>query len=386
MQKSFNHLLARAIILISGCSGNHLINNREYRSKVESSFKEREHLAQNRKDNLFSVFGSGLSLQQEEALKFLFAYMPLSDLADYNGDFSLANANIALKTRKESSWGKSIPEEIFLHYVLSYRINNENLDSFRIAYYDEILGRVKGMDARDAALEINHWCHEKVTYQPSDIRTSGPVSTILSARGRCGEESTFTVASLRTAGIPARQVYTPRWAHSDDNHAWVEVWIDGKWYYMGACEPEPVLDRGWFTEPARRAMLINTKSFGAKYGQENTTACYRNYSDVNNLSKYAVTKQINVKVLDTNNIPVKDALVEYLLYNCAEFYPLALVPTDEFGISQFETGLGDLLIWTRKGADFNFRKVSVNEIDTLILILNLKPADKGFQELDLGVP
>ncbi len=385
MKKSFNYLLACAIILISGCSGNHLINNKEYRSKVESSFKEREHLAQNRKDKLFNVFGSGLSLQQEEALKFLFAYMPLSDLAAYNGDFFLANANIALKTRKESPWGKDIPEEIFLHYVLPLRICDENLDSFRIAYYDEIQGRVKGMDATDAALEINHWCHEKVTYQLSGGRHHGTVSTILSARGRCGEESFFTVASLRTAGIPARFVST-LWAHNDDDHAWVEVWINGKWYYMGACEPEPVLDWAWFTEEARRAMLIDTWSFGAKYGQENTTECYRNYSLVYTLSKYAVTKQINVKVLDTNNVPVKDALVEYLLYNSARFYPLAEVPTDEFGISQFETGLGDLLIWARKGDDFNFKKVSVADIDTLNLILNLKPADNGFQELDFGVP
>jgi hypothetical protein len=387
MQKSFNYLLACAIILISGCSGNHLINNKEYRSKVESSFKEREHLAQNRKDKLFNVFGSSLSLQQEEALKFLFAYMPLSDLADYNGDFFLANANIALKTRKESPWGKDIPEEIFLHYVLPFRIVNENLDSFRIAYYDEIQGRVKGMDATDAALEINHWCHEKVTGKPIGGSNPGPVSTILSAWGRCGMASSFTVASLRTAGIPARWVYIPLLAHIDIfDHAWVEVWIDGKWYYMGACEPEPVLDRAWFTEPARRAMLIWTLSFGAKDGQENTTECYRNFSLVNTLSKYAVTKQINVRVLDTNNVPVKDALVEYLLYNSARFRTLAEVPTDEFGISQFETGLGDLLIWARKGDDFNFKKVSVADIDTLNLILNLKPADNGFQELDLGVP
>jgi len=55
------------------------------------------------------------------------------------------------------------------------------------------------MNITDAALEINHWCHEKVTYQPSDSRTSAPVSTILSARGRCGEESVLTVAALRTA-------------------------------------------------------------------------------------------------------------------------------------------------------------------------------------------
>jgi len=368
-----------------GGSGNHLINNKEYRSKVESSFKEREQLAHHRKDKLFNVFGSGLSLQQEEALKFLFAYMPLNDLADYDGDFFLANANIALKTRNESPWGKSIPEEIFLHYVLPFRICYEYLDSFRIDYYDEIQGRVKGMDATDAALEINHWCHEKVTHQPIAGSNPGPVSTILSAWGRCGAMSIFTVASLRTAGIPARLVAT-MFADSDSGHAWVEVWINGKWYYMGACEPEPVLDWAWFTEPARRAMLIETESFGAKYGQENAVVCYRNYSLVNNLSKYAVTKTIKVKVLDTNNVPVKNALVEYLQYYGAEFYQLAEVPTDEFGISQFETGLGDLLIWARKGDDFNFKKVSVYDIDTLDLILNLKPADNGFQELDLGVP
>lgn len=79
----------------------------------------------------------------------------------------------------------------------------------------------------DAVLEVNHWCHEKVIYTPTDIRTSAPMATVKTAYGRCGEESTFLVAALRAVGIPARQVYTPRWAHTDDNHAWVEAWVDG---------------------------------------------------------------------------------------------------------------------------------------------------------------
>ena len=70
---------------------------------------------------------------------------------------------LSLKARSETKWGKDIPEDIFLHYVLPYRINNENLDSFRIICYNEIMKRVKGMDLTDAALEINHWCHEKVS-------------------------------------------------------------------------------------------------------------------------------------------------------------------------------------------------------------------------------
>jgi len=386
MRKATINIISVILIISGACTNTHLIGDKEYRSEIEASFAERKKLAQNRSNELFSVFRSRISRQQKEALEFLFAYMPLSDLADYNGDFFLMNANIALRARKESAWGKNVPDDIFLHYVLPVRVNNENLDSFRIKYYNEISSRIKGLDAASSALEINHWCHEKVIYQPSDIRTSAPLSTVLSARGRCGEESTFAVAALRTAGIPARQVYTPRWAHSDDNHAWVEVWINGNWYYMGACEPEPALDRGWFTEPARRAMLINTKSFGAYYGKEQATVHYRNYSDINNLSKYAVTKNIFIKVLNRENKPVKDAIVEFRLYNYAEFYPLAAVATDENGLSRFETGLGDLLIWARKGDEFSFKKITVNETDTLPLILDRKAEGNDYLSLDLGVP
>ena len=212
-------LLTGLTIIWSGCSEHHLITDKKYLENVEITFNKKQNLAFNRNEALFNVFSKDLSTEQTEGLKYLYAYMPLNDLAEFDGDFFLANTDIALRTRKETPWGEKIPLELFLHYVLPCRVNNENLDSFRIVYSDEISERIKGLEIEEAALEINHWCHEKVTYQPSDIRTSGPMSTILSARGRCGEESTFTVAALRTAGIPARQVYTPRWAHTDDNHA-----------------------------------------------------------------------------------------------------------------------------------------------------------------------
>jgi transglutaminase-like putative cysteine protease len=386
MRKCCLLLLVTAFFLTSGCIKDHLIRNKAYRHTVESAFAERKLLAEGRNGQLFAVFDRKLSTPQVEALKYLFAFMPLSDLADYTGEFFLSNLNVALQTRNKFAWGENIPEDIFLHYVLPCRVNNENLDSFRIRFKDEISRRIEGLNMGNAALEINHWCHEKVTYQPSDIRTSGPVSTILSARGRCGEESTFTVSALRTAGIPARQVYTPRWAHTDDNHAWVEVWIDGQWHYMGACEPEPVLDRGWFTEPARRAMLIHTKSFGAWSGTGNVVNSYRDFSLINTLSRYAPTKRIYVKVIDDHKLPVQDAVVEYQLYNYAEFYPLAAIPPDKNGISSFETGLGDLLIWARKGDLFSFKKITVAETDTLILTLQNPVWGSRIEELDLNVP
>ena len=151
------------------------------------------------------------------------------DRADYSEQFYFRNYLTSLKARDEMPWGKSVPEREFEHFVLPVRVNNENLDTARMVFYGELKDRVQGLSMEDAILEVNHWCHEKVSYRPSDARTSSPLATMRTAYGRCGEDSTFLVAALRSVCIPARQVYTPRWAHTDDNHAWVEAWANGKW-------------------------------------------------------------------------------------------------------------------------------------------------------------
>ena len=188
----------------------------------------------------------GAAAETAGPLRFLYAYMSLPDMADYSPQFYVEQVETSLRARREMPWGSRVPEREWLHFVLPVRVNNEHLDRFRTVCYEELRERVRGLSMYEAVLEVNHWCHEYVTYRPSDARTSPPLSTMRSAIGRCGEESTFTVAALRAVGIPARQVYTPRWAHTDDNHAWVEAWVDGKWYFLGACEPEPVLNLGWF--------------------------------------------------------------------------------------------------------------------------------------------
>lgn len=201
----------------------------------------------------FDIFSSGkLQGDRLEAMKFLYAYLPLPDISSYSPEFFLANVDASLKAREEMPWGRDIPEREFRHFVLPLRVNNEMLDSSRLVFYEQLRDRVRSLSLEEAILEVNHWCHEKVTYRPSDGRTSNPLSTVSQAIGRCGEESTFTVAALRAVGIPARQVYTPRWAHTDDNHAWVEAWANGQWHFLGACEPEPVLDLAWFNIPASR--------------------------------------------------------------------------------------------------------------------------------------
>ena len=172
----------------------------------------RSDLAQKREalptGNLFSIFDDkSLTEQESDALAFLYAYMPVGDITDYSGDFYLENVRSSLATRGETVWGRTIPDDIFRHFVLPVRVNNENLDRSRMVFHDELMPRLKGLSMYDAVLEVNHWCHEKANYQPSDARTSSPLATVSTAYGRCGEESTFLVAALRSVGIPARQVY-----------------------------------------------------------------------------------------------------------------------------------------------------------------------------------
>ena len=352
--------------------------------RVKSDFRERQEKVGN--PAYFAVFDRQLTPQQREALEFLYAYMPLPDMADNSGEFFLSNVDATLRARQEMPWGKTIPDREWRHFVLPLRINNEALDNHRPEFYAELKDRVKGLSMKDAILEVNHWCHEKATYQPSDSRTHSPLATVSSAIGRCGEESTFTVGALRAVGIPARQIYTPRWAHTDDNHAWVEAWADGKWYFLGACEPEPVLNLGWFNAPASRGMLMNTYAFGAYDGPEEVLATPDGYTNINVATIYAPVDTIGVSVVDAEGRPVPGAKVSFRLYNYGEFYPIATKTADSGGHASLSGGIGDVVVWATDGKKFGIAKGSVGRDSNVPVTLDLTPSYTGVVELDIIPP
>ena len=382
MKKAAFFIFVLAIFSIVSCdnSEKHFLKDREYREKVELQFQKRKDLAKNRSISLFSLLDNdSIPNNKKEALKFLYAYMPASDLADYDDNFFLEQVNVAFEAREYFGWGKSIPDDIFRHFVLVYRVNNEDLDNARRTFFEELKERVKGLTMKEAALEVNHWCHEKVTYRGTDGRTSAPLALVKTSWGRCGEESTFTTAALRAVGIPARQCYTPRWAHTDSNHAWVEVWVDGKWHYMGACEPEPELNVGWFTAPSKRAMMVHTNIFGSYNGPEEKTTETRLYSIVNLLENYTETRKVNVIVVDESGNPVKNATVNFNVYNYAQFYPVATINTEDNGKASISSGMGDLLIWANKGNKYGYVKSTVSDNHEITIALD-REAGKNYDE------
>lgn len=369
-------LAALSVCGIFGADARNILTEQadaDYRSRIFAQERIKGHLD----------FNKGATREERDALKFLYAYMATPDALDYDADFYLTNIRTSLRAAEEMPWGKSVPDREWRHFVLPVRVNNEDLDLSRPVFYEALKDRVKSLSMKDAVLEVNHWCHEKVSYQPSDGRTSSPLATMGNALGRCGEESTFTVAALRSVGIPARQVYTPRWAHTDDNHAWVEAWADGQWYFLGACEPEPVLDLAWFNAPASRGMLMNTKVAGAYDGPEEQLERNATNTVINVTSKYAPTKTSRVVVKDAAGKPVKNAKVNFSLYNYAEFYPIAVKVTDANGYAELTTGDGDMVIWASDGNRFGLSK---SEPDTLYLTLDKDATFTGTLDFDIVPP
>ena len=326
--------------------------------------------AQRKRELLAALEEAKASVSEEVLLaaKWICANSPLSDLANYDFAIFLSCAEHGVYLREHSPFAKDVPEDIFLNYVLHIRVNEEELCDCRKFFHSQLAGRVEGLSMREAILEANYWNAENVMYQATDGRTISAMGAYRSAYGRCGEESAFGVNVFRALGIPARQIYTPRWAHCDDNHAWVEVWCDGKWYFLGACEPEEVLNKGWFTNASSRAMLIHSRCFSDISGEEVISKVgMANF--LNNLKLYAVTTRLTVTVKDAAGAPVEGAQVSFGILNYSDIFPAAVVTTGADGIAALTCGLGTINIHVKKDSLHCERMVYTPDCDQVEIVL-----------------
>lgn len=284
------------------------------------------------------------TLDRSRALTFLYEHLPESDLDCYPEALFLQFIDHALFLRETAPWCAGSEREIFDHYVLFPRVNDEDLSFHRRLFFDALWPRIQGLSTmEERVLEVNRWCHEMASYQAQDERTASPLTVFRNGSGRCGEESAFLVSALRSVGIPARQVYAPRWAHCDDNHAWVEALCGGQWHFLGACEPEPVLDKGWFNTAASRAILVHSRLFGPgasplhgePLGWEGAV-CWHNQTH-----RYARVQTRTFHALH-NGIPAAGAVFQLQLLNETGFHTIAALTADEQGQAKASLGLGDV--------------------------------------------
>lgn len=302
---------------------------------------------------------SCLSLTENEALEYLRSALPEADLTVLTDEMLLNIARHALAVRDRFFWGQTIPEDIFKAFVLFPRVNNETVCFYQAVIFDELKDELHGLSMKEAVLTVNRWCLSKATYQSTDDRTLDALSVIRRGFGRCGEESTLLTCALRSVGIPARQIYVPRWSHCDDNHAWVEAYIDGCWHYLGACEPEPDTDSGWFCAAASKAMLVHTRAYGVCPENERIETVHGNVYEINCLETYADTALLKLYLTESGR-PAKGLHVCFEILNYGEFYPLTEKETDADGYLTFLTGIGTLHLHIHDGKRFLEKDIDLN--------------------------
>ncbi|MBN2542316.1 transglutaminase domain-containing protein [bacterium] len=311
-----------------------------------------------------------------EGLCFMIANMAPSDLANVSEDFLINDVSLSYNVRDEFWWGSKYSDELFLHYVLPYRVSQEPVEAWRPYLYSQLKPVVKDLETMsEVAVEVNRWCGERVKFQQTQRQDQGVFETLRSGYGRCEEMMIVYVSALRAVGIPAREAWTPYWAHCDNNHAWTEVWADGDWHYTGSCEPKPSLDNAWFNVSARRAAIVLASAFGHIDENKTSDRLYKNrdhYGIINSTFNYRQPSKLTVVAEE------ESTHVWISVFNFGSLRPILHRYTDSDGLAAFYMGEGDFFVSAGKNGKSCWKVVElVQDQETRI---NLELSDDRIGE------
>ncbi|HOR30291.1 MAG TPA: transglutaminase domain-containing protein, partial [Candidatus Syntrophosphaera thermopropionivorans] len=149
------------------------------------------------------------------------------------------------------------------------------------------------------------------------------------------------ISAARTVGLPARPSYVPWWSHTDNNHAWAEVWIDGAWHYTGDMDAAYYPDQTWFSGLIDKTVLILSK--GTLPDATDEVLIQGRYECViNSIPIYAKehTRILKIKTLDEQDNPLPETNVGLLVFNSGTLRSLIYIQTDDEGEFELSVGRG----------------------------------------------
>lgn len=196
---------------------------------------------------------------QLEGVAFLISYMPQRDLDSLTGDFILENTQVAYEAREKYAWAKALPDSVFLNEVLPYASLNERRDNWRRDFlnrFSPLADQCTDIRAAIDSVSRNIANVLKTEYNVKRRKVDqSPYESIEQGMATCTGLSILLVDAFRSVGIPARVAGTPNWTTKNGNHNWVEVMVDGQWYFTEYYPDQ--LNKSWFLADAGKANPAN---------------------------------------------------------------------------------------------------------------------------------
>jgi len=372
-------LAAAVLATMCGC-GRYEFDGVDLRQYVPDEYVERVHasltLAGGNSDEVLLALESA-GADEREAMAYLISYLPPVDLATADSRFLLETVRLAQAARERFPWGGSLPDDMFYAYVMPPRVSQEPLERWRPFLMEKLTERLAGIESmEEAALEVNRWCGERVTYKPTQRRDQGVFETLASGYGRCEEMMIVHICALRSVGIPARQTWTPYWATTDNNHAWTELWVDGRWRYTGACEPRDALDEAWFTAAARNAAIVLSSVFGEPAEGDEVYRIEDRFSLVNSVSRYLEPGTLSVRV-ERDGAPACGVPVTVSVWNFGGLRAVARQETGVDGVVDLSLGDGDYFVCAGSPRETAWDVCEIERSEETSVVLELE-SDAGF--------
>jgi len=189
--------------------------------------------------------------EERDCLAFLLANMPDRDVRELRTEYLEENVRIACLARRTLPLAASVPDAIFLDYVLPYAVADERRESWRTDFYRRFRdGAAMSPSIEEAVLRLNRdiFLGFRLEFAERDIWKPflGPVQSIDRGIVSCGEAALLLVDACRSVGIPARMAVLPRWLHIRGGHIWTEIWDRGRWRYITAFDAN-LIDMGWIS-------------------------------------------------------------------------------------------------------------------------------------------
>ncbi len=269
---------------------------------------------------------------------------------------------------KEHHWSlyeKEYRPEFFLSYIAKITVTDELITPYRQEFCADGLGIIADSfcSLYDRAVAVNLWCRERMTFQPTSGRDQDPLSVLRRSNlGRCEEMQIFYIAAARSAGIPARPASTPLWAHTDNNHAWVEVYANNRWHYLGAAEPDYTLDRAWFTQNLDKVLLVTARSVYPDSTDIELFKSDNNYF-INSTPNYADTRKIKIQAINRDHEPVKDAEFLINVFNWGMLRPILRLKTGANDSVTLDTGAGSFIVTASNDGLYGLIEIPAGEAD-----------------------